>query len=548
MKRILSVLLVTLLLASLSATPALAEDVPALDGSSIPSNVFYYLVYPGSDGEPVYRGEEFVAAGDHPSSIPTITLRGIKTPYTWYLTEDLSGDPVDPAEFTTDNYAYSLYFYGYLDMIYLTLHRADTGASYNRVSILRGSTFDHTKQFRDDMFDGYFPVDWADAEGNLLNVEHTPLTEDMDLYAVMGDFFLRYYYRGYLICGESFLNAGSPLHVPEDYYMPYNGYSLDTPKYTISGWTDERGVYVDPATMTVTEDTDLYAVLDRSSSNKGNLLDPGIYWSVKDGVLDFYSPPGAGKLDDCAAVYDQPWWDYRDYIKRIDIGEGITRLGDLSLAACYRAETLALPSTIETLGHDFMLLDAGNAHLSAITVADREGFTFDGWKDEAGKVFTSEQIIGGAAYTGDLTSLWKPASVWMHNSTGWWYRHADGSWPADAWEKIGGLWYHFGPDGYMQTGWLYDGGVWYYLQPSGAMATGWAKVGGSWYYLQSTGAMKTGWLYDDGTCYYLSADGAMVTGWQAIGGKWYFFYGSGAMAAGITLNGYVFGKDGAWIP
>ena len=60
--------------------------------------------------------------------------------------------------------------------------------------------------------------------------------------------------------------------------------------------------------------------------------------------------------------------------------------------------------------------------------------------------------------------------------------------------------------------------------------------------------MKTGWLYDDGTCYYLSADGAMVTGWQAIGGKWYFFYGSGAMAAGITLNGYVFGKDGAWIP
>jgi glucan-binding YG repeat protein len=66
----------------------------------------------------------------------------------------------------------------------------------------------------------------------------------------------------------------------------------------------------------------------------------------------------------------------------------------------------------------------------------------------------------------------------------------------------------------------------------GAMKTGWQNIGGTWYYLNpisngAMGAMKTGWIDDNGT--------------------WYYCNSSGAMLADTVVNGYVLGKNGAWI-
>ena len=83
---------------------------------------------------------------------------------------------------------------------------------------------------------------------------------------------------------------------------------------------------------------------------------------------------------------------------------------------------------------------------------------------------------------------------WIQSGSRWWYRHADGSYTSNGWEKINGVWYHFDDSGWMQTGWIKDNGTWYYLDGSGAMKTGWLKDNGSWYYLDSSGAMKTGWM------------------------------------------------------
>lgn len=156
---------------------------------------------------------------------------------------------------------------------------------------------------------------------------------------------------------------------------------------------------------------------------------------------------------------------------------------------------------------------------------------------------------------------------WIKDSTGWWYRYANGTYPHSGWERIAGQWYYFDTTGYMLTGWVKDG-AWYYLKPSGAMATGWQKVGGCWYYLQpGSGAMQTGWVKEGSTWYYLNKQGAMVTGWlplqgawyylKASGGMttgwykinntWYYFYNSGIMAANTTIGPYQLNGDGAWI-
>lgn len=171
-----------------------------------------------------------------------------------------------------------------------------------------------------------------------------------------------------------------------------------------------------------------------------------------------------------------------------------------------------------------------------------------------------------ARYEKSGSSSQQQSTGWIASNGRWWYRNADGSYPANCWQKIDGSWYHFDAQGWMQTGWLKDGGTWYYLNPSGAMATGWQKIDGSWYYFNASGAMQTGWINLGGTWYYLNPSGAMVTGWQKINGSWYYFDGSGAMYANRwcgdyylgssgamltnawTPDGYYVGSDGRWIP
>lgn len=61
---------------------------------------------------------------------------------------------------------------------------------------------------------------------------------------------------------------------------------------------------------------------------------------------------------------------------------------------------------------------------------------------------------------------------WRHNSTGWWWQNADGSYPHDAWKKIDGKWYYFDADGYaVVNGWQWYKGNLYYLGSDGAMVT-----------------------------------------------------------------------------
>ncbi|CIZ74884.1 CAP domain-containing protein [Streptococcus pneumoniae] len=116
---------------------------------------------------------------------------------------------------------------------------------------------------------------------------------------------------------------------------------------------------------------------------------------------------------------------------------------------------------------------------------------------------------------------------WIQSNGRWWFKHNDGSYTSNGWEKINRTWYRFDNAGWMQTGWV-KYGSWYYLDGSGAMKTGWLKDNGSWYYLQDSGAMKTGWM--------------------KVSGKWYYAYSSGALAINTTTpDGYRVNANGEWV-
>lgn len=75
------------------------------------------------------------------------------------------------------------------------------------------------------------------------------------------------------------------------------------------------------------------------------------------------------------------------------------------------------------------------------------------------------------------------------NQNKWWYKHDDGSYTFNGWEKIRGKWYYFDEEGWMKTGWIYDGNEYYYCCFDGTMVTGWLKQDGNWYYLKENGQM-----------------------------------------------------------
>ena len=63
--------------------------------------------------------------------------------------------------------------------------------------------------------------------------------------------------------------------------------------------------------------------------------------------------------------------------------------------------------------------------------------------------------------------------TWVQDSTGWWYKHTDGTYTKSDWEKIDGEWYYFDERGYAyQNRWLKDNGKWYYFKDNCKMAHG----------------------------------------------------------------------------
>lgn len=121
---------------------------------------------------------------------------------------------------------------------------------------------------------------------------------------------------------------------------------------------------------------------------------------------------------------------------------------------------------------------------------------------------------------------------WVQDSTGWWYKHADGSYTTNNWEKINGAWYYFGENGYMLTGWQHINGYWYYMDNSGAMKTGWQSINDNWFYLNESGQMyENTWFKDGQNWYYLKSGGYMAHDellW--VGNEMFYFMSDGHMA------------------
>lgn len=186
--------------------------------------------------------------------------------------------------------------------------------------------------------------------------------------------------------------------------------------------------------------------------------------------------------------------------------------------------------------------------------------TYDMWQ------YTSSGYVPGISGAVDMNHCYKnfgqteTSAGWVLDSNGWWYRNADGSYPASEWKVISGEWYYFNDKGYaLASQWIYEDGHWYYLQDNCVMARGWVQIEKEWYYCRPEndgnpqGSMVSGWKYINGYWYYLNPQtdangthGAALRGLQSIDGYWYYFRQGGSESPECSmLTGWI-NYAGGW--
>ena len=175
-------------------------------------------------------------------------------------------------------------------------------------------------------------------------------------------------------------------------------------------------------------------------------------------------------------------------------------------------------------------------------------------------------------YYVDGSGKWVPGKTkaqtkWVQSGNRWWYRHSDGSYTKNGWEKINGQWYYFDNAGWMVANqWVGD----YYVTASGAMATntwiGNYYVDGSGKWVPGKTKAQTKWVQSGNRWWYRHSDGSYTkNGWEKINGQWYYFdnagwmvanqwvgdyyvTASGAMATNTWIGNYYVDGSGKWVP
>lgn len=141
--------------------------------------------------------------------------------------------------------------------------------------------------------------------------------------------------------------------------------------------------------------------------------------------------------------------------------------------------------------YDFssMMTRAGNYHARVRPVNKVNTDNKGEWAESAVITLSAEQAA--AIKSGTVDKTLPISGEWIHDGTGWWYKHRDGSYTKNAWESIKNQWYFFDENGYMKTGWVeWQGEMYYCDDNTGAMLTNTTTPDG--YILDYEGKRKTG--------------------------------------------------------
>ena len=186
----------------------------------------------------------------------------------------------------------------------------------------------------------------------------------------------------------------------------------------------------------------------------------------------------------CVADTDSAW-----HCGDADTRNGCTNLNSIGIEVC------------EPAGGEFTAREKDNLNRLVAVLMDRYGIP-------ASRVVRHNDVTGKRCpwFYSDNASSWNAlksnatktgGGAWVKgtgaNSGRWWWRYADGTWPANKWLKIDGAWYWFKADGWAaQDEWVKIRGTWYWFKHGCQAAESEVlEINGKWYAFDSNCHMMT---------------------------------------------------------
>lgn len=74
----------------------------------------------------------------------------------------------------------------------------------------------------------------------------------------------------------------------------------------------------------------------------------GVSWQLKSGVMTI---SGSGTMPDFSDYTKTPWYDYRNFIQKIVIADGVTAVGNNAFTACQSVTSISLPNSLTRIGN-----------------------------------------------------------------------------------------------------------------------------------------------------------------------------------------------------
>ena len=156
---------------------------------------------------------------------------------------------------------------------------------------------------------------------------------------------------------------------------------------------------------------------DKSSEIVGSGTSSNMNWNLNgNGVLTI---TGTGKMPDYGSS-DQPWYKYKEDIKRVVVGEGITSVGDSAFYEYYNISKVTMSSTVTSIGSGAFsgctsLIDV-SIPKTVTTIGDysfQNCTSLESVVIEANSKKGFETVIGQSAFNGckSLTSITIPGNV-----------------------------------------------------------------------------------------------------------------------------------------
>lgn len=120
----------------------------------------------------------------------------------------------------------------------------------------------------------------------------------------------------------------------------------DGEDYSYTDMSDEDFLYEESVVVNENFEDETNFGSDEQLNDCG-LENDSVFWILEEGILTI---SGEGRMMDWESEEEVPWYEVRESIQKIVVGDKITAIGNYAFAGCENSEEVVIPKSVQRIG------------------------------------------------------------------------------------------------------------------------------------------------------------------------------------------------------